>query len=154
MSVRLELKVPPVLLVVLTALAMWLSAFALPWFSIAPAYRVPVASAILLAGLWITVMGVSSFRAARTTVNPLDPGSAQSLVTTGVYRWTRNPMYVGFLLVLTAWAVWLSNVISIAWIASFAWYLQRFQIVPEERALRSKFGAKFDAYCRKVRRWL
>jgi len=151
---RLELKVPPLVLVAVTSVAMWLSAVALPCLSASHPYRLPVAGAILFAGLGIIGLGVLSFRLARTTVNPLDPGSTTSLVTTGVYRWTRNPMYLGFLLVLIAWGVWLFNAISVAWIVLFAWYLQRFQIVPEERALRSIFGAKFGEYARKVRRWL
>lgn len=151
---RLELKVPPLLLVAITAFAMWLSAVALPGLSSSHAYRVPVAVVILLAGLAIAVLGVLSFRSARTTVNPLNPASTSSLVTTGVYRWTRNPMYLGFLLMLIAWGVWLSNVTAIAWVVLFAWYLQRFQIVPEERILRALFGAQFDEYARNVRRWL
>lgn len=151
---RLELKVPPLLLVAITAFAMWLSAVALPGLSSSHAYRVPVAVVILLAGLAIAVLGVLSFRSARTTVNPLNPASTSSLVTTGVYRWTRNPMYLGFLLMLIAWGVWLSHVTAVAWVVLFAWYLQRFQIVPEERILKSMFGEKFDEYARKVRRWL
>ena len=150
----LELKVPPLLLLVITALAMWLSAAALPGLSVSHPYRLSVAVMILLVGILIVALGVLSFRSARTTVNPLDPASATSLVTTGVYRWTRNPMYLGFLLMLIAWGVWLSNVTAIAWVVLFAWYLQRFQIVPEERILRALFGAQFDEYARNVRRWL
>ena len=153
MSTRLELKVPPVILVAITAIAMWLTGVALPWFSMSNNYRAPLAAVVLLAGLGITLSGVRTFASARTTVSPLDPSSTQSLVTTGVYRWTRNPMYVGFVLILVAWGVWLSAVTSIAWVVLFAWYLQRFQILPEERALRSKFGATFEDYARRVRRW-
>jgi protein-S-isoprenylcysteine O-methyltransferase Ste14 len=120
MPTRLELRVPPVILVVTAALAMWLTDLALPGLSVSQRYRAPLTAVAFMAGLGITLSGVLTFRSARTTVSPLDPASAQLLVTTGVYRWSHNPMYVGFVLSLVAWGMWLSTPTSIAWGVLFA----------------------------------
>jgi protein-S-isoprenylcysteine O-methyltransferase Ste14 len=87
-------------------------------------------------------------------VNPLQPDAASSLVSGGVYRWTRNPMYLGMALVLLAWAVYLSSIAALAVLPLFIVYINRFQIEPEERALEARFGAQFERYRKAVRRWL
>lgn len=150
----LELKVPPPAVVLLIAVAMWLAvsmsgalAFALPG-------RLAVAIALAVLGVAISAAGTVSFRRARTTVNPTRPDTASSLVATGVYRFTRNPMYLGLFLVLVAWAAYLSNAVAFAGPLLFVLYINRFQIAPEERALAAKFGAAFDDYRRRTRRWI
>jgi protein-S-isoprenylcysteine O-methyltransferase Ste14 len=95
-----------------------------------------------------------SFRRAKTTVNPLKPETSAALVSTGVYSHTRNPMYLGMVLALFAWAVYLSSIWSLVGPAFFVLYITRFQIIPEERALDRLFGAPFAAYKTRVRRWL
>ena len=100
-----------------------------------------LAVAILVAiGLAFDVLGIMAFRASRTTVNPLKPERASALVTGGVYRVTRNPMYVGMVFLLLAWAVYLSAVLPFAGIVVFVLYITRFQIQPEERVLNGIFG--------------
>jgi len=84
----------------------------------------------------------------------MTPQSASALVVSGIYRFTRNPMYVGFLFVLLGWAVWLSNGLSFLFLPAFVLYMNRFQIQPEERALHARFGQEFVAYTSRVRRWL
>lgn len=150
----LELKVPPPAVALLIAVAMWLAvstsgalAFALPG-------RLAVAIALAVLGVAISAAGIVSFRRARTTVNPTRPDATSSLVATGVYRFTRNPMYLGLFLVLVGWAAYLSNAVALAGPLLFALYINRFQIVPEERALTAKFGAAFDDYRRRTRRWI
>jgi protein-S-isoprenylcysteine O-methyltransferase Ste14 len=112
--------------------------------------------ALLLAfsGVVIALLGVGAFRQASTTVDPRYPDKARELVVAGVYRWTRNPMYLGMLLVLTAWGVYLSNLLSFVVLPAFVLYLTRFQIIPEERAMRANFAGSYTDYCRRVRRWL
>lgn len=105
-------------------------------------------------GAAFCLAGVAAFRQARTTVNPTTPATSSALVVSGIYRWTRNPMYLGFALLLLAFAVWLSKLSALLLVPVFMGYLQRFQIRPEEQALRARFGASFDAYCQRVRRWL
>ena len=98
--------------------------------------------------------GVLAFRQANTTVNPTTPVASTALVVRGVYRLTRNPMYLGFALLLLALAVWLGKMSALLLVPLFMAYLQHFQIRPEEDALHARFGASFDTYCQQVRRWL
>ncbi|MDF1628399.1 MAG: isoprenylcysteine carboxylmethyltransferase family protein [Alcanivoracaceae bacterium] len=116
--------------------------------------RLVVAVVLVLMGAGVSLAGVVSFRRARTTVNPLKPEKTSSLVCSGIYRITRNPMYLGFLLVLIGWAVMLGSAFAALGPVLFVSYISRFQIVPEERVLASLFGDEFSAYRAKVRRWL
>jgi protein-S-isoprenylcysteine O-methyltransferase Ste14 len=150
----LELKVPPVAVTVAAGLGMVLAAWMAPSLAVLVPGRLAVAPALALAGLAISGAGVSSFRRARTTVNPLEPEAASSLVRSGIYAYTRNPMYLGFAAVLAGWAVFLSNLAAFAILPFFVLYLDRYQIVPEERALAALFGGDFTEYVSRVRRWL
>lgn len=150
----LEVKIPPPAVALLFAFAMWLASLASSALSfVLPA---PIAIAIACAALGgaVSTAGTVSFRQARTTVNPMRPDAASSLVETGIYRFTRNPMYLGLLLVLAGWAAYLSNAIALAGLALFVLYINRFQIVPEERVLAAKFASAFDDYRRRTRRWI
>lgn len=150
----LELKIPPGIVVLIAAALMGLLSRAGPAFGfMLPARRAAVFGLVAV-GAVISALGVISFRRAGTTVNPLKPGTASSLVVSGIYRWTRNPMYLGFLLSLTGWAVFLSNIMAFIILPVFVLYLNHLQIRPEERALASVFGNEFTAYQSKVRRWL
>lgn len=133
---------------------MWLGAREWPRSGFHLPGRPYVAAGFALAGALFALLGVVSFRRAKTTVNPMRPGSASSLVTSGVYRLTRNPMYLGFLLTLLGWAAWLSNAAAFAAVPGFVLYMDCFQIRPEERALRSRFDQEFNAYKARVRRWI
>jgi protein-S-isoprenylcysteine O-methyltransferase Ste14 len=133
---------------------MWLLARALPALAWPLPYKDAAASVLALAGAAVAVLGVLSFRQAGTTVNPTRPQSTSSLVSTGIYRYSRNPMYLGFLLALLGWAAHLASLTALAPVAAFVAYMDRFQIAPEERALLALFGDEFAAYMRKVRRWI
>lgn len=151
----LELRVPPPVVGLIIAGAMWMIAWSLPPLLPLPAaLRLPVAVILALTGVAIALSGVVSFRRAQTTVNPLKPETSTSLVSTGIYRVTRNPMYLGMLAVLLAWAAYLPSVLALLGPAAFSLYITRFQIIPEERALNSLFGAAFVEYTKNVRRWL
>jgi len=116
--------------------------------------RVGVALALLVIGQSISISGMVAFRRAKTTMNPIKPGAASSLVSSGVYRFTRNPMYLGLSVSLLGWAMFLSNPLALLGVPLFVLYINRFQINPEERVLSSLFGAEYTAYKEKVRRWL
>ncbi|WP_227520440.1 methyltransferase family protein [Marinobacter sp. LV10R510-11A] len=116
--------------------------------------RLSVSLAILLMGVAFSVAGVISFRLARTTINPSRPEKASALVSTGIYRVTRNPMYLGILLVLVAWALFLSSAWGLLAAVGFVLYMNHFQIAPEEHALSELFGKEFESYKASVRRWL
>ena len=150
----LELKIPPGVVVLLIAALMWLASRTVPDLSFALPARTVVALCLVGLGVTVSGLGVVSFRRADTTVNPLKPGAARALVVSGLYRVTRNPMYLGFLIGLTGWAVSLANALAFLFLPAFVLYLNRFQICPEERALAARFGDEFAAYQAKVRRWL
>jgi len=133
---------------------MWCVSLFTPSLVLPEVVRLGIAGALLVAGVGISVAGVKSFRLAKTTVNPTRPGSASTLVTSGIYRFTRNPMYLGFLLALLGWAVFLSSPQGFAGALIFVLYMNRFQIKPEEMAMSSMFGEKYERYKIEVRRWL
>ena len=151
---HLETRIPPVVVVALSALAMWLLAIWLPAAHFDLRGRPPVTYALLALGIAIAASGVAEFRRVKTTVDPTRPEAATEMVTRGIYKRTRNPMYLGFAFMLLAWGVYLSNVASLAVIVGFVAYITRFQIVPEERVLESKFGQSFRNYRAKTRRWI
>ena len=150
----LELKIPPPLVGLAVAALMWLVSRNFPSAAFELPGRGAIALLFVVAGACADLAGLVSFRRARTTINPLRPDATSALVTTGIYAYSRNPMYVGMLLMLTAWGVWLSNLLSLALVALFVLYMNRFQIAPEERSLAARFGQAFDDYRRRSRRWL
>ena len=113
-----------------------------------------LAAALAAVGVLVIALGIRSFRRARTTVNPLAPTRASALVKSGIYSYSRNPMYLGFSLLLTAWGVWLGSVLTLLVVPLFIAYMNRFQIMPEEQALESLFGSEYIRYQQEVRRWL
>lgn len=150
-----ELRIPPVVLVLLFALAMWMLAQAAPREPLLPgAAREVLTMLLALSGLLVAWLGVREFRRARTTVNPLRPDEATAMVRSGVYRWSRNPMYLGMLALLGAWSIWLGNALNLVLLPLFVLAMNRLQIAPEERALEQRFPAEFAEYRRQVRRWL
>ena len=150
----LENKIPPPVVAVIFGLAMWGISASASGIEAGESSRVIGASAFALIGAFFCIAGVVSFRLAKTTVNPLKPETASSLVSSGIYRISRNPMYVGFALFLVAWAVYLASLWTLVGVFGFVLYINRFQIVPEERALSTLFGADFESYRSKIRRWL
>ena len=150
----LELKVPPLAIGVLVAALMWLGSWAVPALNFVLPGRKLLALALAIAGAMIIVSGIASFRRAKTTINPMKPASSSSLVRSGIYKVSRNPMYLGFLLMLFGWAVFLSNALAFIFLPVFIFYMNRFQIEPEENALAGKFGQEFAHYRSRVRRWL
>ena len=150
----LELKIPPPAIAVLAAAAMWALSLVAPTLQVPTRVRLFAALAFALVGVGFSVAGVLSFRRAKTTLNPTKPQLTSSLVSSGIYKVTRNPMYVGLLFVLTAWAVFLSSAWALLGPVAYFLYIGRFQIAPEEHALTALFGAEYTAYLSRVRRWL
>lgn len=150
----LELKMSPVMTTILLAALMWLLAGITPGLTLPAVVRWALSLAFLGGGAAVGAAGVWSFRNARTTVNPWRPHDSSTLVVTGIYRHTRNPMYLGLLLALLGWGLYLANVYALMLAVTFVPYMNRFQIRPEERALRQTFGQQFRDYCGRVRRWL
>jgi protein-S-isoprenylcysteine O-methyltransferase Ste14 len=152
----MRLKIPPPIVALICALFMGLITVPTPFASIKLALPVlEIASVVLLfVGLSINITALLSFRKAETTINPLKPETAGHLVNTGLYRFSRNPMYLGMLIVLIAWGLWLANWVGFAGPALFMAFITRFQIIPEEQALEQLFPDDFVQFKQATRRWL
>ncbi|WP_258870864.1 MULTISPECIES: isoprenylcysteine carboxylmethyltransferase family protein [unclassified Wenzhouxiangella] len=150
----MEAKLPPLLVVALVAAAMWGTARATVSFESAFWLRLGLAGLLLVAAVVLVVAGLLEFRRANTTVNPMAPEESSTVVRSGVYHYSRNPMYLGFLVALIGWAVWLAAPWALLGPALYVVWMTRFQIIPEERALAEQFGADYLDYCRRTRRWV
>ena len=150
----LELRIPPPVVALVAAIGIWWLAGWAGSLIVDMPLRKPLAALLVAAGFFAGFAGIFMFRVAHTTVDPRHPDAARVLVTGGIYRYTRNPMYVGIVLILLAWVVFLGNVLSLLMVALFVLYLNRFQIIPEERALAQHFGDQFLQYQSQVRRWI
>ncbi len=150
----LELKAPPAAVTAVTASLMWAVSAAAPAVDFAFLVNPALSAGLFLAGALICLAGVASFRRAGTTVNPMKPNSTVALVSSGIYKHSRNPMYLGFLVVLLSWALFLSNGLALLFLPAFVLYMEHFQIRAEERVLGALFGHHYTAYRANVRRWL
>ena len=150
----LELKVPPPAVALLFGFLMWLVTSLVASIEVPLGARLAVALLFASIGLVFGVSAMVSFSRAKTTMNPTKPAASSSLVITGPFRFTRNPMYLSLLLYLLAWAVYLSNFVAVLFLPVFVLYINQFQIKPEERVLFSLFGPEYAAYKERVRRWL
>ena len=151
---RLELKIPPLVLLLACGFFMWRISAWFPEWIVDVEFKNVASATLMILGFLPSVAVIVSFRKADTTLSPLHPVSSSSLVTTGIYRFSRNPIYVGLVLVLLGWGAYLSNPVSLVFVVVFIGYMNRFQIAPEERALESLFGSEFKSYKQRVRRWI
>jgi protein-S-isoprenylcysteine O-methyltransferase Ste14 len=150
----LELKVPPPVVTVVLAAAMYAADRMFPGLRVASFASALLAWVLAGSGLLIFVSAIVSIVRAGTTIDPRKPELTRKLVTGGMYRWSRNPVYLGDVLLLLAWATYLANPIAFAMVPVFVAWMNAFQIAPEERLLRARFGDAYEQYCRRVRRWL
>ncbi|MDO9766748.1 isoprenylcysteine carboxylmethyltransferase family protein [Glaesserella parasuis] len=146
----MELKLPPPLVALICAVIIYF----LPNY-VEPNWVYQSFAAIcLIFGIGVDLCALWSFRQNKTTINPLDPNKTSALTTEGIYRFSRNPMYLGLASLLSAWAFWLGNAFALLVVWGFIAYITRFQIEPEERILEQKFGESYRQYKQNVARWL
>ena len=150
----LELKVPPVAQVIITAAVMYGVSRVIPSLQFYFEGTNTLAIGLSVIGLGSGIMGVAQFKKAQTTVNPHTPEKSTNLVTSGIYQYTRNPMYLGLVLILLGWAFYLSHFLPFMLVPVFMVYMKRFQIQPEERMMTQKFGKAYQDYLIKARRWI
>lgn len=150
----LKLKIPPALLFLLCVVLMWLTDRGLSFEPLVLKTPDWLYSVFLSIGGLIILLGIIEFRRKSTTVNPHKPQDTTAFVKSGVYRITRNPMYLGMALILCAAVVRLENMLTMLFIPIFIWYMNEFQIKPEEQVMEQKFGEEFLGYKKKVRRWV
>ena len=108
----------------------------------------------MIAGLIVLLIAISAFIKFKTTINPLKPEQASSLVMTGIFKFSRNPMYLGMLLLILSLWIKTGAILGFIFVPGFIAYMNYFQILPEERAMKALFSEKYDNYCQQVRRWL
>ncbi len=147
-------RIPPPVVAALAAVGMWGLSMLGPQFNVPSELKYLAVGIFVAIGAAFDLLGLFAFRRARTTINPLKPERASSFVTGSVYRLTRNPMYVGLVMLLLAWAAYLCALWPLIGPVVFVLYITRFQIQPEERILKEIFGQEYETYCTRVRRWL
>jgi protein-S-isoprenylcysteine O-methyltransferase Ste14 len=150
----LELKIPPPIVALLCALGMWAIARNTLLYFIQTELKWAFIMIFVIMGIVFAMAGVFAFHRKKTTVNPLHPEKSSSLVTHGIYRITRNPMYCGMAWFLIAWAIFLNSPMALIGLPIFIFYINYFQIIPEEKILFKIFGDAFTEYQTQVRRWL
>ena len=150
----MKLLIPPPAQGLITGLAMWGVARLLPQFATTFSGQSLLSYILIGLGLSIELIAIGAFFRARTTITPLKPDKASSLVIGGLYKISRNPMYLGLAILLTGWALRLGNPLNALLLISFIVYMTNFQIKPEEVILQEKFGEDYADYTKKVRRWI
>lgn len=150
----LKLKIPPVLVTLSFGGLIWLVHYIFPNLSYDLPYQVWLVAFTLFLSAVIGISGVTEFTKRSTTVNPHKPDNAKVLVNDGIYSLSRNPMYLALLLVLIAWVIYLGNMLSLLILPLFVWYMNSYQIEPEEESMARKFGVEYEAYRERVRRWV
>ncbi len=150
----LELKIPPPVYALSLGIVMWLlnQYFPLVRFIESPWNKIGMA--IIAIAIVLDSSSLFLFLKKRTTINPMKPTNTEGLVTAGLYKITRNPMYVGLLVILFGYAIWLGSLTPFLILPVFYWLITSMQIKPEERILEKKFGQEYLDYKNKVKRWL
>ena len=149
----LETRIPPPVVMVLLGAGAYGVARLLPAFSFALPLRTVIAIVVAIAGVALNLVPKLAFDRAGTTVNPLRPDATTQLVTSGIYRYTRNPMYLGQAVVLLGWTLYLQNALALLAVPVFMLYITRFQIQPEERFLSERFPDEYAAFRSRTSRW-
>ncbi|WP_420575504.1 methyltransferase family protein [Ekhidna sp.] len=150
----MNLKVPPVVIFFLGLGIIFGVYYLMPNLTYSFPYQTLISRIFLALGVLVVFSGIIAFRMKRTTADPLHPEKASFLVTTGIYQYTRNPMYLGMAFVLIGGIIRIGNPLSLIGVIFFIWYLDRFQVRPEEEALKKHFGEEFEQYRENVRRWM
>ena len=149
----MKLKLPPVLVFVIFSILMFVLSLVLPFGDFEFFGRNVLTWFLLGMGVLVGLITLIQFYNAKTSIDPRTPSKATNLVTNGLYKFSRNPMYLALLMVLLAWGLWLGNAFNVLLAAGFVRYMNKFQIIAEERALSALYGKGYQHYCTQVRRW-
>lgn len=150
----MKLKIPPPVQLIFSAILMWILSIYGDHFGLNFKYNNEFALSCLIAGVVIIGLSIVTFRMAETTITPLHPDKSSNLVKTGIYQYTRNPMYLGLLLILFSIWWYLQNLASMFVLPIYVWFISKYQIIPEEEILYKLFGQNYKNYQDNVRRWI
>ena len=145
-------KIPPTILTFLFLIFNYILSF--NFLKIEIPYKYFFTTLLFFIGFYIIIRSSRLFAQAKTSIDPLRPFKSTSLITNDIYKYSRNPMYFGYLLIILGSSVYLGNVLSIIIIPLFIFTINFSQIIPEEEALKDLFGPTYDEYLSKVRRWI
>jgi len=149
----MKLKIPPLIIALIFGLFMYLLAIFLPVGYFDFFGRNYLMYLLLFLAFLVGIVSLFQFLRSSTSVDPRMPSKVSTLVTSGLYQYSRNPMYLALLLLLLGWGLYLGNAFNTLLAAGFVYYMNAFQIIPEEEVLRDKFGKEYQKYCVMVRRW-
>jgi protein-S-isoprenylcysteine O-methyltransferase Ste14 len=141
---------PPVWTAAAVALS-WVGSLIMPWGVLGATGSV-IGALLALAGVGLMAAAVWEMQKARTTVIPRRQASA--LVTGGIFQWSRNPIYLGDLLVVTGAMLWFQVPWALPMVAALAHILRTRFIDGEEQHLTETFGADFTLWAARTGRWL
>ena len=148
------LKIPPPVYAIAAVILMWLLDSNYPLLTTVQRWPVIIGGLLALVGVSIDLLAIMQFRRVKTTINPMRPQSSSSLVTSGFYSYSRNPMYVGMLICLTGVALILRSLTPLVVLPLFVVVVTVMQIIPEEKVLSRIFSDEFEYYKQQVPRWL
>lgn len=151
---NLALKVHPPIQLIICASLMYSLAKYFPQYHFDFYFNLHLSTVLIIVAAIIGTLALLDFRKHKTTFHPHTPEKTSTVVDSGIYAYSRNPMYLALVLALFALAFYLQNVICFAVIPLFIWYITRYQIKPEEVILDKIFHTNYQVYKKKVRRWL
>ncbi|MCK5809773.1 MAG: isoprenylcysteine carboxylmethyltransferase family protein [Cocleimonas sp.] len=150
----LKLRIPPPLYALMIGALMWLLNQHAPLVHWIPSPWNKMGLLLMVIAFSFELWSALLFFRSHTTVNPMKPEHSKKIVTTGTYQFTRNPMYLGLLTVLSGYAIWLGAITPFLLLPLFVLLITTQQIIPEEEMLEKNFGKTYLDYKEKVRRWL
>ena len=146
------IKIPPPLIVLVLIVSIYFSSKKIDLINIP--LQMEISILILSAGILIFVNPVLQFIKSKTTVNPIQFEEVNKLVTSGIFKYSRNPMYLGMLMIVLSTSIFYLNIYSILTPLLFILWINKFQIKREEEFLIEKFGDEYLSYKKKTRRWI
>lgn len=150
----MKLKIPPAVVTLFFASLMWIMDKYIHFKGTDFQGSSWLAVSFFAAGGTVGLVGLIQFYRQSTSINPHKPDNASSLVDSGIYQFSRNPMYLALLLILISYGIYLGNMLAILVLPFFVLYINYFQIIPEEKVLQQKFGEEFEKYRSQVPRWI
>ena len=150
----MRLLVPPPIQAAICGGLMWLVAEFVPEFTYVFPGQTYIVAFFVTCGVAIDLVSIRAFSRKKTTISPVSPENTSSLIIDGIYRYSRNPMYLGLALILTGFGVWLENLVCLSLVPGFVWYISKYQIEPEEEVLLEKFEGEYADYIQRVGRWI
>ena len=148
----MKTKIPPPIIALICIILNYLSTYIINPIKF-PNTEI-ISGFIFLVGLFTAIFAILLFKKDKTTVNPLKPEETTTLVTTGIFSITRNPMYLGLFFLISSTVLFFGSWFGIIILIIFVWYINKFQIIPEEQTMEKLFGKKYNDYRQNVRRWI